>query len=80
MPAAGADEAMFAAKAKSRCPVIVIDGCALDCARRWLARHGVEPVRHYDLTDFGVGNGDFDPAQAEAIAQRLAADLRSPRT
>ena len=75
MPAAGADEAMFAAKVKSRSPVIVIDGCALGCARRWLARHGVEPARHYDLTDFGVEDGDFDPVRAESVVQCLTQDL-----
>ncbi|HEX5056819.1 MAG TPA: putative zinc-binding protein [Gammaproteobacteria bacterium] len=41
-------------KATSGRPVVVLDGCALNCARKCLERHGVTPVLHIDLSAHGV--------------------------
>lgn len=68
-------------KPNARFPIFALDGCAKACARRWLVQLGVTPQRHFVLTELGVAKRegrDFDAAQAEDIAQRLAADLRSP--
>lgn len=65
-------KAVDAARAKR--PVIVIDGCALACARHCLARHDVVPTDHVLLAQSGVRkvyHADFDPDEAD----RLYADL-----
>ena len=65
-------KALDAARAKR--PLIVIDGCALACARHCLARHDVAPTDHVLLAEAGVRkvyHADFDPGEAE----RLYADL-----
>ena len=75
----GAGDAQQLSKARSRFPIIAIDGCANGCARRCLARHGIEPARHYVLTRHGVArrNGaDFTAAEADAALQAITADLR----
>lgn len=39
-------------KAKSNRPIIVIDGCPLQCARECLKNIDIEPHEHIILTDF----------------------------
>jgi len=51
-------------------PMLVIDGCALACAKHALARHGVTPTEHLQLGEQGVKkrfHADFDPQQAEQL-------------
>jgi len=63
----GGDVPSLVRKATSGRPVIAIDGCALECARSCLARHGMEPAVHHRLNDVGVRKRfgeDFDPEQA----------------
>jgi uncharacterized metal-binding protein len=67
-------------KARSRFPVVVIDGCHLYCARYCLASQGLQPTTHVVLTDLGIANREragFTPAEGlvamTAIACRLAA-------
>ena len=38
-----------AAKARSRYPIYVIEGCEKACAAQWLAGHGVTPQRSFIL-------------------------------
>ncbi len=74
----GGDVPSLVRVATSGRPIVAIDGCALTCVRSTLARHGVAPAVHYDLTKLGVKKRfrtDFDPAQAEALLERIAADL-----
>lgn len=55
--------------------ILALDGCPLRCAARILARHGVRPTWHYDLSEHGVAkrlHQDFDPAEA---ARMLSAVL-----
>lgn len=71
----GGDVPSLVRKATSGRPVIAIDGCALECARSCLARHGVEPDLHHRLDEVGVRKRygqDFDPEQAaDALADLL---------
>jgi uncharacterized metal-binding protein len=51
-------------------PMLVIDGCPLECARKSLEQHAVSPDRHVNLAKRGVPKGyhtDYD--------DELAADL-----
>lgn len=78
----GGDVPSLVKKATSGRSIIAIDGCALECARNCLARHGIEPDVHHRLNDMGIRKRfgqDFDPEQAtdalthllELLAQRL---------
>jgi uncharacterized metal-binding protein len=55
-----------AAKARSRYPVFVVEGCAKACGEQWLRSEGVRPVRSFVL----------DPdADAGNELERIAAEL-----
>lgn len=59
-------------------PVVAVDGCPLECVRHCLARHGVAPSLHWRLDEHGVKkryHAQFDPDQAAALAQEVAADV-----
>jgi uncharacterized metal-binding protein len=75
----GAAEPQQLSKARSRFPVIAIDGCSNACARACLVRRGVEPAAHYVLSRFGIAKrtdtAAFDRAAAEAILLRISAEL-----
>ena len=75
----GAAEPQQLSKARSRFPVIAIDGCPNGCARACLVRHGIEPARHYVLTRFGVPKAartaGFDGGAAEGVLRRITAEL-----
>ncbi len=76
----GGDVPSLVRLAQSGRPIIALDGCALNCARRCLARHGVTPARHYQLQQYGVqkrSHEDFDPAQAAAVLQQVEAELQA---
>lgn len=72
----GGDVPSLVRKATSGRPIIAIDGCALECARSCLARHGIEPEVHHRLNDVGVRKRfgeDFDAEQAtDALTDLLA--------
>jgi uncharacterized metal-binding protein len=73
----GAADPQQLSKAKSRFPVIAIDGCANSCAARCLERHGIEPAHRYVLASFGVGKrsrAGFLPEEAQAALQAIRAD------
>lgn len=56
--------------AQSGRSVLGIDGCALECVRLSLARHGLRPTQHLRLDRLGVRkvqHGEFDPAQAAEL-------------
>ena len=74
----GGDVPSLVRVATSGRPIVAIDGCALKCVQSCLARHGVQPAIHYDLTQFGVKKRfktDFDPDQAGELLEQLAEDL-----
>lgn len=54
-------------------PMLVIDGCALECAKKTLARHGVTPEVHLQLGQHGVRkrfHADFDAQQARQVVEQ----------
>ncbi|MFO1253221.1 putative zinc-binding protein [Inhella sp.] len=53
--------------AESGRTVLAIDGCALECVRHSLARHGLAPTLQVRLHELGVRkvqHGEFEPEQA----------------
>jgi uncharacterized metal-binding protein len=69
----GGDVPALVRVATSGRPIVVVDGCALTCARSALARHGVTPLVHHVLSEWGLAkrqHEDFTPEQAaEAVAR-----------
>ncbi|WP_317903484.1 putative zinc-binding protein [Cerina litoralis] len=41
-------------KAQADRPIVVIDGCPLQCAKACLANIGIEPTEHFTLTDYDL--------------------------
>lgn len=58
----GGDVKSLLRKATSGRPIVVLDGCALHCARNCLQRHGVTPRLHLDLSGYGVKKRDHEDA------------------
>ena len=74
----GGDVPSLVRTACSGRPIIALDGCQLQCVRNSLARHALEPDRHFQLQDQGVRkklHQDFDPQQAEEVISSVLADL-----
>ena len=74
----GGDVESLVRTAKSGRPIIALDGCALQCAKNCLKRHGVEPTLHYDLSEFGVRkryHADFDMDDAQRVIAQVKDDL-----
>lgn len=75
----GGDVPALLKTAHSGRPIMALDGCPLACVKNSLARHGIEPARHYQLDRYGVKkrpHEDFDPEQACAVLEQVSADLR----
>ncbi|MCY1378070.1 DGC domain protein [compost metagenome] len=75
----GGDVPSLLKTARSGRPIVVLDGCPLECARHCLGRHGIEPTQHHQLNIYGVRkrlHEDFDPDQAEAVLFRVRNDLQ----
>ena len=75
----GGDVASLVKTARSGRPIIALDGCPLVCVQSSLERHGITPARHYQLQQYGVKkrqHEDFDPAQAQAVLERVVSDLQ----
>src|SRR3546814_8354233 len=45
---------MLVKRARSRRPILALDGCVLACTRACLARVGAEPTRHMVLNQYGA--------------------------
>ena len=76
----GGDVKPLVKLARSGRRIIAIDGCPLACVKHCLARHEVEPAVHYRLQEHGVrkmAHVDFDPQQADELAQMIAAETRA---
>src|SRR5262245_51036567 len=74
----GAHEPQQLGRARSRFPVIALDGCANACARRGLERAGIEPSRHFVLARYGVARrtrARFTAQEAAGALQALRAEL-----
>ena len=73
----GASDAQQLTRARSRFPIVAIDGCSNACARRCLERNGIVPARHHTLTDYGVikrSREDFTAEEAERVLNLIAAE------
>lgn len=74
----GGDVKPLVRLAKSGRPIVMLDGCPLQCGRRTLARHGLKPDLHRDLSRLGVSkekHGDFKPEDSERLEPQLAAEI-----
>ncbi len=74
----GGDVPSLVRLARSGRAIIALDGCPLACVRNTLARHGVEPTRHYQLQQHGVKkrlHEDFDTDQAAKVLAQVSAQL-----
>ncbi len=75
----GGDVPSLVNKAISGRTIVALDGCALNCARHCLARHGVKPDLHVQLQEFGVRkvqHQDFDPAEARCVQHDIERQIR----
>lgn len=71
----GGDVPSLLKTAHSGRPMVVIDGCPLECARKSLERHGIVPDEHVQLGQEGVRkryHEDFDSLQAEDVIRKVA--------
>lgn len=78
----GGDVPALVHQARSGRFIVAIDGCALNCARHCLARHGIKSDLHVQLQEFGVRkvqHQDFDPEEARRIQQDIAAQIQTGR-
>ncbi|HWI83473.1 putative zinc-binding protein [Ramlibacter sp.] len=74
----GGDVPSLVRLARSGRPIVALDGCQLACVKSTLARHGIEPQRHYQLHQYGVRkrlHEEFDREQAAELLERVAADV-----
>ena len=72
----GGDVPALVKTAQSGRPMLVLDGCAMECAKNCLKRHGVVPDQHMQLAHFGVKkrkHQDYDPEQAAQVLEEAAA-------
>lgn len=75
----GGDVKKLVKTAKAATNIIVIDGCPLACAKACLSRHGLQPDKHYQLSDRGVkkhDHQDFDLAEAKLILQEITSEIK----
>jgi len=75
----GGDVKPLVRLAKSGRPIVMLDGCPLQCGRHTLARHGIKPGLHRDLSRLGVQKKkhvDYDPADALRLGPALAEEIR----
>jgi uncharacterized metal-binding protein len=70
----GGDVPPLVNTATSGRPMLVVDGCPLECARKSLEQHDVTPDRHINLAKRGVPkeyHADYDDEQAEDLYDDL---------
>lgn len=74
----GGDVGPLVATATSGRPMLVIDGCPLECARKSLDQHDVAPDRHVNLAKQGIPkeyHTDYDEERAEELFDELADEV-----
>jgi len=79
----GGDVRPLVKLAQSGRPIIVLDGCALACAKSCLARHEIKPDHYYQLQQHGVKkrfHADFEQDQAQAIVTTVVVDIERELT
>ncbi len=76
----GGDVGPLVDTATSGRPMLVVDGCPLECARKSLEGHGVTPDRHVNLAKRGVPkeyHTDYDDEQAEDLYEDLVEEAEA---
>lgn len=76
----GGDVPSILKLAHSGRPLAAIDGCPLMCVKNSLARHGLAPLRHWQLAEHGVRKRmrlDADQGQVRELVREIANDLRA---
>lgn len=76
----GGDVPALVRLAASGRTIMAIDGCPVACARKCLARHGLAPNMHLELSALGVRkrlHAEFDAGQAAGIVER-ACEVLAP--
>lgn len=59
-------------------PIVAIDGCRLQCVKKCLERHDMNPDKHYILSDYGIKkilHSDFDKEEAELMSEKVKSEL-----
>lgn len=54
-------------------PIVVLDGCPVNCAKKLLAREGIRNIIHIHTTDFGIVKGQtpFCDEKTDAIISHI---------
>jgi uncharacterized metal-binding protein len=76
----GGDVGPLVDTATSGRPMLVIDGCPLECARESLEHHDVTPDRHVNLAKRGVPKEyhvDYDDDQAAELLEELVDEVET---
>jgi uncharacterized metal-binding protein len=76
----GGDVGPLVDTATSGRPMLVIDGCPLECARKSLEQHDVTPNRHVNLAKRGVPKEyhvDYDDDQAADLFDELVDEVEN---
>jgi uncharacterized metal-binding protein len=74
----GGDVPPLVNTATSGRPLLVVDGCPLECARKSLEQHDVTPDRHVNLAKRGVSkeyHTDYDDEQAKELYDDLVQEV-----
>lgn len=67
----GGDVKKLVRIAKSGKDILAIDGCRLNCVKNTLARHGVEPTWHVELTELGIKKREGESCPASDYQKAL---------
>lgn len=76
----GGDVKSLVRVAESGRPIVMLDGCPLQCGKHTLARHGLAPAVHWDLSRMGVRklkHVDFNPEDASRLAPQLVQAIKA---
>ena len=78
----GGDVKALVKKAHSTRPIIVIDGCHLQCAKACLSRHNIAADVHVTLSDYGLRKRygeDCSTAEADRLFAEFSTIIASDR-
>lgn len=67
----GGDVKSLVRLAQSKRPILAIDGCPLNCVKKSLKRHNVDPTWHIQLTDLGLKKRDGESCTLKDMYKSL---------
>ena len=67
------DQALIQKIKEQQTKIVVLDGCAFNCAEKILAKEGIVDIIHINTTDFGIikGQTPFSEEKAKEIAEYI---------